>query len=187
MSWSAGYCPHWVLKNLPPLPQHGRLVTFLQTASFRTNMVRRSTWSTVLLFYFTRKHPWNISFLHKGFSQKRLLGHGSPLFHRRYHSPLRDACSELQLLPGETFTFNLYSEAHEWIQILAFLFSPRSVASEPRVQNSQSKDQTSGVGLWRSGRTRCLHTSFHEGEFVRKVNINFFRDELTIEIIINYN
>ncbi|XP_007555834.1 ATP-dependent zinc metalloprotease YME1L1 isoform X1 [Poecilia formosa] len=34
-----------------------------------------------------------------GFSQKRLLGHGSPLFHRRYHSPLRDACSELQLLP----------------------------------------------------------------------------------------
>ncbi|XP_043960033.1 ATP-dependent zinc metalloprotease YME1L1-like isoform X2 [Gambusia affinis] len=34
-----------------------------------------------------------------GFSQKRLLGQGSPLFHRQYHSPLRDVCSELQLLP----------------------------------------------------------------------------------------
>ncbi|XP_054876902.1 ATP-dependent zinc metalloprotease YME1L1-like isoform X2 [Poeciliopsis prolifica] len=34
-----------------------------------------------------------------GFSQKRLLGQGSPLFYRRYHSPLRDACADLQLLP----------------------------------------------------------------------------------------
>ncbi|XP_037550214.1 ATP-dependent zinc metalloprotease YME1L1 [Nematolebias whitei] len=34
-----------------------------------------------------------------GVSQRRLWGSGSPLFHRQYHSPLREACSELQLLP----------------------------------------------------------------------------------------
>ncbi|XP_047206367.1 ATP-dependent zinc metalloprotease YME1L1-like isoform X3 [Girardinichthys multiradiatus] len=34
-----------------------------------------------------------------GFSQRRLLGSGSQLFPRRYHSPLRDVCSELQFLP----------------------------------------------------------------------------------------
>ncbi|XP_032407534.1 ATP-dependent zinc metalloprotease YME1L1 isoform X1 [Xiphophorus hellerii] len=52
-----------------------------------------STWKT--------SHVSTDSFFQNkyGFSQKRLLGRGSPLFHRRYHSPLRDACSELQLLP----------------------------------------------------------------------------------------
>ncbi|KAM4544303.1 ATP-dependent zinc metalloprotease YME1L1-like isoform 1-T1 [Fundulus diaphanus] len=34
-----------------------------------------------------------------GFSQRRLLGSGSQLFHRRHHSPLRDVCSELHFLP----------------------------------------------------------------------------------------
>ncbi|KAM4718485.1 ATP-dependent zinc metalloprotease YME1L1-like [Anableps anableps] len=34
-----------------------------------------------------------------GFSQRRLLGSGSRLFHRQYNSPLRDVCSGLQFLP----------------------------------------------------------------------------------------
>ncbi|XP_038163849.1 ATP-dependent zinc metalloprotease YME1L1-like isoform X1 [Cyprinodon tularosa] len=34
-----------------------------------------------------------------GYSQRRLLGSGSQLFHRRYHSPLQEVCSDLQFLP----------------------------------------------------------------------------------------
>lgn len=41
------------------------------------------------------------SFFHNkhGFSHRNLGLFGSPLFHRQYHSPLRQACSELQFLP----------------------------------------------------------------------------------------
>ncbi|XP_061569514.1 ATP-dependent zinc metalloprotease YME1L1-like isoform X2 [Cololabis saira] len=41
------------------------------------------------------------SFFHNkhGFSKRRSVGFGSQLFHRQYHSPLRDVCSELQFLP----------------------------------------------------------------------------------------
>lgn len=39
-----------------------------------------------------------------GFSHRNLGLFGSPLFHRQYHSPLRQACSELQFLPGEKLT-----------------------------------------------------------------------------------
>ncbi|XP_017261773.1 ATP-dependent zinc metalloprotease YME1L1 isoform X2 [Kryptolebias marmoratus] len=34
-----------------------------------------------------------------GVSQRRLWGSGSSLFHRQYHSPLREVCSDLQFLP----------------------------------------------------------------------------------------
>ncbi|XP_040022752.2 ATP-dependent zinc metalloprotease YME1L1 isoform X1 [Gasterosteus aculeatus] len=41
------------------------------------------------------------SFFHNkhGFSQRRMGVFGSHVFHRQYHSPLREACSELQSLP----------------------------------------------------------------------------------------
>ncbi|XP_022063740.1 ATP-dependent zinc metalloprotease YME1L1 isoform X2 [Acanthochromis polyacanthus] len=41
------------------------------------------------------------SFFHNkhGFSHRRMGVFGSPLFHRQYHSPLREVCSELQFLP----------------------------------------------------------------------------------------
>ncbi|KAM8823546.1 ATP-dependent zinc metalloprotease YME1L1 isoform 2-T2 [Spinachia spinachia] len=41
------------------------------------------------------------SFFHNkhGFSQRRIGVLGSHIFHRQYHSPLREACSELQSLP----------------------------------------------------------------------------------------
>lgn len=41
------------------------------------------------------------SFFHNkhGFSQRRLGVFASPIFHRQYHSPLKEACSELQFLP----------------------------------------------------------------------------------------
>nr|XP_033494918.1 ATP-dependent zinc metalloprotease YME1L1-like isoform X1 [Epinephelus lanceolatus] len=39
-------------------------------------------------------------FLNKhGFSHKRVGVFGSPIFHRQYHSPLKEACAELQFLP----------------------------------------------------------------------------------------
>ncbi|XP_071397888.1 ATP-dependent zinc metalloprotease YME1L1-like isoform X1 [Centroberyx affinis] len=34
-----------------------------------------------------------------GFSHRRLGVFGSPIFHRQYHSPLKEVCSELQFLP----------------------------------------------------------------------------------------
>lgn len=41
------------------------------------------------------------SFFHNkhGFSHRRMGVFGSPLFHRQYHSPLKEVCSELQFLP----------------------------------------------------------------------------------------
>nr|XP_020455245.1 ATP-dependent zinc metalloprotease YME1L1 [Monopterus albus] len=41
------------------------------------------------------------SFFHNkhGFSHRHLGGFGSPVFHRQYHSPLKDVCSRLQFLP----------------------------------------------------------------------------------------
>lgn len=39
-----------------------------------------------------------------GFSHRNLGLFGSRLFHRQYHSPLRQACSELQFLPGKKLT-----------------------------------------------------------------------------------
>ncbi|XP_026148189.1 ATP-dependent zinc metalloprotease YME1L1-like isoform X2 [Mastacembelus armatus] len=41
------------------------------------------------------------SFFHNkhGFPQRKLWGFGSPMFHRQYHSPLKDVCSQLQFLP----------------------------------------------------------------------------------------
>ncbi|XP_041824224.1 ATP-dependent zinc metalloprotease YME1L1-like isoform X2 [Melanotaenia boesemani] len=57
------------------------------------------------------------SFFHNkhGFSQRRLVGFGSTLFHRQYHSPLREVCSELQLLPA-------------WVQSRGF----KTLRSKPR-------------------------------------------------------
>ncbi|XP_074477263.1 ATP-dependent zinc metalloprotease YME1L1 isoform X2 [Sebastes fasciatus] len=42
------------------------------------------------------------SFFHNkhGFSHRRLGVFGTPIFHRQYHSPLKEACSELQFLPA---------------------------------------------------------------------------------------
>ncbi|XP_047424550.1 ATP-dependent zinc metalloprotease YME1L1-like isoform X3 [Mugil cephalus] len=34
-----------------------------------------------------------------GFSHRRVGGFGSPIFHRQYHSPLKEVCSELQFMP----------------------------------------------------------------------------------------
>lgn len=41
------------------------------------------------------------SFFHNkhGFSHRHFGGFGSPVFHRQYHSPLKDVCSRLQFLP----------------------------------------------------------------------------------------
>lgn len=41
------------------------------------------------------------SFFHNkhGFSHRRLEVFGSPIFHRQYHSPLKEVCSQLQFLP----------------------------------------------------------------------------------------
>lgn len=36
-----------------------------------------------------------------GFSHRRLGVFGSPIFHRQYHSPLKEVCSELHFLPGK--------------------------------------------------------------------------------------
>ncbi|KAM6900655.1 ATP-dependent zinc metalloprotease YME1L1-like [Xenentodon cancila] len=46
-------------------------------------------------------HVSTDSFFHNkhGFSQRRSVGFGSLLFHRQYHSPLRESCSELRFLP----------------------------------------------------------------------------------------
>ncbi|XP_078136284.1 ATP-dependent zinc metalloprotease YME1L1-like isoform X2 [Sander vitreus] len=46
-------------------------------------------------------HVSSDSFFHNkhGFSHRRLGIFGSPIFHRQYHSPLNEACSELQFLP----------------------------------------------------------------------------------------
>ncbi|XP_039645952.1 ATP-dependent zinc metalloprotease YME1L1-like isoform X2 [Perca fluviatilis] len=46
-------------------------------------------------------HVSSDSFFHNkhGFSHRRLGVFGSPIFHRQYHSPLKEACSELQFLP----------------------------------------------------------------------------------------
>ncbi|XP_034717901.1 ATP-dependent zinc metalloprotease YME1L1 isoform X2 [Etheostoma cragini] len=46
-------------------------------------------------------HVSSDSFFHNkhGFSHRRLGVFGSPIFHRQYHSPLKEACSELQTLP----------------------------------------------------------------------------------------
>lgn len=52
-----------------------------------------ATWRT--------SHVSGDSFFHNkhGFSQRRLGVFGSPIFHRQYHSPLKEVCSELQFLP----------------------------------------------------------------------------------------
>ncbi|TMS08969.1 ATP-dependent zinc metalloprotease YME1L1 [Larimichthys crocea] len=52
-----------------------------------------STWRT--------SHVSADSFFHNkhGFSHRRLGVFGSPIFHRQYHSPLKEVCSELQFLP----------------------------------------------------------------------------------------
>ncbi|KAA8580580.1 hypothetical protein FQN60_013538 [Etheostoma spectabile] len=46
-------------------------------------------------------HVSSDSFFHNkhGFSHRRLGVFGSPIFHRQYYSPLKEACSELQILP----------------------------------------------------------------------------------------
>ncbi|XP_042254885.1 ATP-dependent zinc metalloprotease YME1L1-like isoform X2 [Thunnus maccoyii] len=52
-----------------------------------------STWKTSHLSadsFFHNKH---------GFSHRRLGVFGSPIFHRQYHSPLKEVCSELQFSP----------------------------------------------------------------------------------------
>nr|CBN82144.1 ATP-dependent metalloprotease YME1L1 [Dicentrarchus labrax] len=52
-----------------------------------------STWRT--------SHVSAHSFFHNkhGFSHRRLGVFGSPIFHRQYHSPLKEVCSDLQFLP----------------------------------------------------------------------------------------
>lgn len=44
------------------------------------------------------------TFFLTGFSHRRLVG--SPIFHRQYHSPLQEVCSQLQFLPGKTPSLN---------------------------------------------------------------------------------
>lgn len=47
-------------------------------------------------------HVSSDSFFHNkhGFTHQRLGVFGQPIFHRQYHSPLKDICSELQFLPA---------------------------------------------------------------------------------------
>ena len=40
-----------------------------------------------------------------GFSHRRTGVFGSQIFHRQYHSPVKDVCSQLQFLPGKKLTF----------------------------------------------------------------------------------
>ncbi|XP_008306372.1 ATP-dependent zinc metalloprotease YME1L1 [Cynoglossus semilaevis] len=73
-------------------------------------------------------HVSGDSFFHNkhGVSQQRLGVFGSPVFHRQYHSPLKDVCSQLQFLPV-------------WVQSRGF----KTLRSRPRrtqTSNDESVD-----------------------------------------------
>lgn len=114
-----------------------------------------------------------------GFSHRRLGVFGSPVFHRQYHSPLKEMCSELQFLPGKKVTLItelnylcVWTAWHAGQCLMFSCFLPVcmfSVGPESGFQDTQ-KAQTNGVWLWRPGGwVWALHTSLHEGQHVTKV------------------
>lgn len=84
----------------------------------------KSTLSTAVVYVtITTFFPPHLSIYHvkwknfnpfclAGFSHRRFGGFSSTLFHRQYHSPLKEVCSDLQFLPGNKLTLHTWSVVH---------------------------------------------------------------------------
>lgn len=119
------------------------------------------------------------TFCPAGFSHRRLGVFGSSVFHRQYHRPLKEVCSELQFLPGEKLTLNTEPAVVKLsmcmngctfrvvCNVFGFPCAPLfSMGPESGFQDTSIKGQTNAVWLWRSGGVWALHTSLPEGQHV---------------------